>query len=241
MIWWFIMAEKPVVIGDKIEIRYNVKRWKLLTELREKAINIMENLSRYGISTIVHGSLARGDVKKTSDVDIFIPYVVSSFLVEHALEKIKTDFLSREIIQATPQYAAKGYIYIEDKVSVSFPLVSLRRLENEFYYFGGASSLEGLKQDKRVPGVDKRLMLIEPTKYGHFESPVVGNEANTAKILGVSLDIVNQRVRVLMKRDKIGRTGVYLKRVIEKNENFEQVLKKIADKDSVVRNRMRIK
>ncbi|MGQ9720366.1 MAG: nucleotidyltransferase domain-containing protein [Candidatus Jordarchaeum sp.] len=235
------MAEKPVLVGDKIEIRYNSKRWKLLEELREKAINIMENLSKYGITTIVHGSLARGDVKKSSDVDVFIPYVVSSFLVEHALEGIKTDFISREIVQATPQYAAKGYIIIEDKVSVSFPMVNLRRLENEFYYFGGALSLEGLIQGERVPGVDKRLILIEPTEYGHLERPVIGNEAITAKILGVSLDIVNQRIRVLMKRDKVGRTGVYLKRVLEKDESFEQVLKKISDKDSVVRNRMRVK
>nr|MDO8080624.1 nucleotidyltransferase domain-containing protein [Candidatus Freyarchaeota archaeon] len=235
------MAGKPVMVGDKIEVRYSIKRWGLLKRLREKAINIMEDLSGIGISTIVHGSLARGDVKESSDVDIFIPYVVSSFLVENALEEIKTDFFSREIVQATPQYAPKAYIYLEDKVSVSFPLVNLRRLENEFYYFGGALSLEGLKEDKRVPGVDKRLMLVEPTKYGHLESPVVGREAIVAKILGVSLDIVNQRVRVLMKRDKIGRTGVYLKRVLEKNENFEQVLKKISDKDSVVRNRMRVK
>ncbi len=235
------MAEKPVSIGDKIEIRYNSKRWELLKKLREKAISIMENFSKYGVQTIVHGSLARGDVKKSSDVDVFIPYIVSSFLVEHALEGIKTDFLSREIVQATPQYAAKGYIYLEDNVSVSFPMVNLRRLENEFYYFGGALHLEDLEQGKRVPGVDKRLILIEPTEYGHLETPVIGNEANTAKILGVSLDIVNQRIRVLMKRDKVGRTGVYLKRVLERDENFEQVLKKIADKDSVVRNRMRMK
>ncbi|MEM2144497.1 MAG: nucleotidyltransferase domain-containing protein [Candidatus Jordarchaeaceae archaeon] len=233
------MVEKPVVIGDKIEVKYNIKRWRLLKRLRGKAIDIMEVLSRFGISTIVHGSIARGDVKESSDVDIFIPYVISSFLVENALGEIKRDFFSREIVQATPQYAPKAYIFLEEKVSVSFPLVNLRRLENDFYYFGGALSLEGLKQDRRVPGVDKRLMLIEPTKYGHLESPVVGRESVVAKVLGVSLDIVNQRVRVLLKRDKIGRTGVYLKKVLEKNDNFEQVLKKIADKDSVVRNRMR--
>lgn len=234
------MAEKPVMVGDKIEVRYDIKRWELLKRFRKKAIKIMEVLSRFGISTIVHGSLARGDVKDSSDVDIFIPYVVSSFLIENALGEIKTDFFSREIVQATPQYAPKAYIYLEDKVGVSFPLVNLRRLENDFYYFGGALSLEGVKQEKRVSGVNKRLMLIEPTTHGHLESPVVGREAIVAKILGVSLDIVNQRVRVLMKRDKIGRTGVYLKKVLRKNDNFEQILKKIADKDSVVRNRMRI-
>ncbi|MHA1605182.1 MAG: nucleotidyltransferase domain-containing protein [Candidatus Freyarchaeota archaeon] len=233
-----MLSEKPVAVGDKVEVRYSAERWRLLRELRKKAISIMEDLSEFGISAIVHGSLARGDVKESSDVDIFVPYVASSFLVEHALRKIKANFFSREIIQATPQYAVKAYIYLEDNISVSFPLVSLSRLETEFYYFGGALSLEDLKREKRVPGVDKRLMLIEPSEYGHIESPVIGNEAITAKILGVSVDIVNQRVRVLMKRDKIGRTGVYLKRKLKENESFEHVLKRIADKDSIVRNRM---
>jgi predicted nucleotidyltransferase len=70
---------------------------------------------------------------------------------------------------------------------------------------------------------------------------VIGREANVAKSLGVSLDIVNQRVRVLTKRDDIGRTGVYLKRVLDKNESFEQVIKRISDKDPVVRKRLQIK
>ncbi len=236
-----MMPEKPVRIGDKIEVKYDAGRWMLLRELREKAIRIMEILFRYGVQTIIHGSIARGDVKETSDVDVFIPYVVSSFLVEHALENIKEDFFLREIVQATPQYAPKAYIYLEDKVSVSFPLVDLRRLEKEFYYFGGALNLDELKEDRRVPGVDKRLMFIEPTKYGHLESPVIGREATVAKSLGVSLDIVNQRVRVLTKRDDVGRTGVYLKRVLEKNESFEQVIKRISDKDPIVRKRVQIK
>ena len=219
------MAKKVERRGEVREVVYDESRWRLLDELRSVAVDLMEKLNRFNIPSIVYGSVARGDVSETSDVDIFVYSPPSSFILETALESVGIKPMRRLIVQATPQYAVKAYIYLEDNISVSFPLVSLSRLETEFYYFGGALSLEDLKREKRVPGVDKRLMLIEPTEYGHIESPVIGNEAITAKILGVSVDIVNQRVRVLMKRDKIGRTGVYLKRKLKENESFEQRIK----------------
>ncbi|MHA1628204.1 MAG: nucleotidyltransferase domain-containing protein, partial [Candidatus Baldrarchaeia archaeon] len=89
-----------------------------------------------------------------------------------------------------------------------------------------------------VPGVDKRLILIEPTVKGHIESSIIGRESEVAKILGVSVDIIKERINVLLRRDKIGRTGVYLKRELSPHETFGEVLKKIADRDPIVRRRI---
>ena len=93
------------------------------------------------------------------------------------------------------------------------------------------------KEDKRVPGVDKRLILIRPNEKGHIEEEITGRKAEVSKLLKVSIDIVRERSQVLTRRDKIGRTGVYLNRVLMHDESFEQVLKVICDKDSNVRRR----
>ncbi len=47
----------------------------------------MAALEAFHLPSITHGSIARGDVKKGSDVDVFIGEVQNSFLVETALEK----------------------------------------------------------------------------------------------------------------------------------------------------------
>ena len=59
----------------------------------------------------------------------------------------------------------------------------------------------------------------------------------TARILGVSLNTVLDRVRALLRRDKIGRTGVFIEKVLAPDETFEQAMKKIADKNPAVRRR----
>jgi len=218
---------------------YNEKRWRLLQELRRKAEKIMEALESLNLRCIAHGSIARGDVTEKSDVDIFIPSPPSSFMVETALEQNGMPINRRIIVQATPSYAIKAYIEIEENVSVSFPLVKLRPLEREFYKFGGEISLEELKRNIRVPGVDKRLMLIEPTADGHIESSIIGREEYAARLLGVSVDIVWDRVKALTRRDEIGRTGVFLERELSPEESFELVLKRLADKNPAVRRRMK--
>ena len=218
---------------------YNEKRWRLLQELRRKAEKIMEALESFNLRCIAHGSIARGDVTEKSDVDIFIPSPPSSFMVETALEQNGIPINRRIIVQATPSYAIKAYIEIEENVSVSFPLVKLRPLEREFYKFGGEISLEELKRNIRVPGVDKRLMLIEPTADGHIESSIIGKEEYAARLLGISVDIVWDRVKALTRRDEIGRTGVFLERELLPEETFELVLKRLADKNPAVRRRMK--
>jgi predicted nucleotidyltransferase len=233
------MAIKPVRRADYKEVTYNHAHWALLRGYREKAKTIMKALESHGMQTVVHGSIARGDVHRNSDVDVFIVAPPSSFLVETALETARIHISTRLLIQATPTYAVKAYIEIDPKTSVSFPLMRLREVESEFYKFGGEANLNQLKIDVRVAGVDKRLMLIEPTEKGHIESSVVGREEETAKILSISAETVRDRVRALLKRDIIGRTGVFIKKELVADESFEMALKKLADENPAVRRKMR--
>jgi len=233
------LAKKPLKRPEFNEVVYTSERWKLLKELREKAIRLMEALKNFNIESIVHGSIARGDVTEKSDVDVFIPNQPSSFLVEIALEKAGIPMNRRLIVQATPAYAMKAYIEVDEKTSVSFPLMKMRRVEREFYKFGGETTLEGLKAEMRFPGVDKRLMLIEPTERGHRESTIVGWEEHVAKLLGISVETVMDRVHALLRRDEIGRTGVFIERELAEDETFEQALKKLADENPAVRRRLR--
>ena len=211
----------------------------MLKEYREKAAKLMATLESSHIQAIVHGSIARGDVTAKSDIDIFIPEPPSSFLVETALEKAGLTLNSRYVVQATPNYAMKAHIEIDEKTTVSFPLVGMRRVEREFYRFGGEMKLSSLQQNLRVAGVDKRLMLIEPTANGHLESSVVGREEQTAKVLRVSVETVLDRVHALIKRDEVGRTGVFIKKELTVDETFELALKKLADVNPAVRRRIR--
>jgi predicted nucleotidyltransferase len=132
----------------------------------------------------------------------------------------------------------KAQIEIDETTTVSFPLMEMRRVEREFYRFGGEINLTQLKADVRVPGVDKRLMLIEPTEKCHAESSVLGREEFAAKILGVSAETVLDRVHALTKRDTVGRTGVFVKRELSPDETFELALKKLSDLNPAVRRRM---
>ncbi|WXG44967.1 MAG: nucleotidyltransferase domain-containing protein [Promethearchaeati archaeon SRVP18_Atabeyarchaeia-1] len=232
------MREKVVQIKDRHEVVYSDEDWILLKKIRQEASNLMRILGLNGIPSTVHGSVARGDVSPTSDIDIFIPMQVSSFKVELALRSSNIDFISRRIELATPQHAIKAHIDTDVNRTITFPLVNPKRREWEFYRFGGVIELHELMKDKRVLGVDKRLLLIEPEPNGHYESSIIGRERSVAKLLSVSLDLVEERVRVLRRRDSIGRTGVYLRRDLSPDESFEEVLKKISEKDPIIRRRL---
>jgi uncharacterized protein len=233
------MAVKPTKSSDYREIKYTDDRWKLLNELRTSAKQVMAALESFHLGSVVHGSLARGDVKEGSDVDVFIAEVQNSFLVETALEKAKIPINLRLIVQATPTYAMKAHIEIAEKITVTFPLMQMRRVEREFYRFGGEANLKQLIAGIRVPGVDKRLMLIEPTEKGHEECNVIGREDFAAKILGISAETVLDRVHTLIKRDSVGRTGVFVKKEVAPDETFELALKKLSDLNPAVRRRMK--
>ena len=233
------MARKPMLRDERLKIIYDEKRWRLLNQLRAEAIELMDALNSMHIFSIVHGSIARGDVTEKSDIDIFIPDVIPSFLVETALERAGISISERILVQATPTYSIKAYIGIDERRSVSFPLSKLRKTEREFYKFGGEATLEMLRRGVRVPGVDKRLMLIEPTEDGHIESSILGREGEVAKLLGISIETVLDRVRTLTRRDRIGRTGLFIERRLASNETFELVLKELAERNPAVRRRLR--
>jgi hypothetical protein len=119
--------------------------------------------------------------------------------------------------------------------------VKPRQLELEFYYFGGAADLQQVERANRVAGVDKRLMLIEPTPHGHIESQVMGREAEVAKKVGVGPDIVRERAQVLTRRADIGRTGVFIERELAPDEAFEVALQRLINENPEIKIRLREK
>lgn len=232
------MTEKPSKHADHREVIYNSTRWMLLEEFRGKALHIMEVLEKAHLEPIVHGSVARGDVNTRSDIDIFIPTQIPAFTVETTLEKANIPINKRMLVQATPTYSMKAYIEVDENTTVSFPLMKMRRVEAEFYRFSGQATFTDLKERQRTVGVNKRLMLIEPTEKGHMESTVAGQEDHVATLLGISVDTVLDRVRTLLRRDKIGRTGVFVKRELREDESFEMVLSRLAKHNPAVHRRL---
>jgi len=233
------LSKKPVIRPEQKEVTYSSARWEILQQLRKRSLQVMKKLENSHLQVTVHGSIARGDVTETSDIDIFISNQISSFSVETALERSGFQVLERKIIQATPLYALKAYIELESQTSVSFPLVKMRQVEKEFYRFGGEATVSILEKNKRVLGVDKRLMLIEPTSEGHVETTVINKEREVAKLLAISTNTVLDRVRALLRRDKVGRTGVYIEKELNSEETFEETMKKLADNNPAVRRRIK--
>lgn len=225
---------------ERVEVAYDEERWQLFRQMRSEATEMMHFLATRHIDAMAYGSIARGDVSEGSDIDIFIPRPPSHTLIEAALERSGTPVTEREIVQATPSYAAKGYIYIDERRSYSFPMVELRTVELEFYGFAGSVDASQIESGVRVPGVDKRLMLIEPTDQGHVESPVPGREGVVAKMLGISVAVVLDRVRTLRRRRRVGRTGVFLKRTLAHEESFGEVFEHLSRTRPAVRRRLRM-
>lgn len=199
----------------------------------------MSPLSERHIEAFAYGSIARGDVNPTSDIDIFVPNPPAPALLQAYIETAGIRPTHREIVQATPTYAAKGYIYTGENRSYSFPLVPFRTFEREFYDFAGSINKKEIQENNRVPGVDKRLFLIRPTILGHTETPITGMEGTVAKILGIGTTAVQDRVRTLLRRKKIGRTGVYLKYTLSTDETFGDTYNRLARTRPPLRRRTR--
>ena len=228
------MAKKPEVLHEPREVHYDQDHWDHLQALRTTALDTIHRLESIGVAPLVYGSVARGDISRASDIDIIILRPVSSYRIELVLGSP----LKRELVQATPSMVLKGHIHLPENIVVTFPLFKLMSREEEFYRWGGLMDSDGLIANNRVAGVDKRLVLIEPMEVGHMELGVIGREKEVAKRLNVSIGIAQERVRVLTRRDSVGRTGVYLTRALNDDESFEEVAKNLQDSDPALRRTM---
>ncbi len=229
------MSRKPETLHEQREITYDTEHWTHLDALRQNARSVILALADVGCEAYVYGSVARGDISVNSDIDVIIPHVVSSFKVELALGK----GIRRELVQATPSSVMKGHLHLDADVVVSFPLFRMLSREREFYRWGGLASVCELGSGARVPGVNKKLLLIVPTETGHQEQGIIGQEWYAAKVLGVSPAIAHERVRVLTRRDTMGRTGVYRTYQIREDETFEEAAKRLSDNDPALRRTIR--
>ncbi|MQL54666.1 nucleotidyltransferase domain-containing protein [Acidianus ambivalens] len=213
-----------------MQIEYTEEQWKLFNEKRKRAKEILEALYYRGIKGYAYGSIARGDVKKTSDIDIIVfePNILE-------LDLLEADH--KYIIQATPVSTPKAYISLnpEETEVISFPLSKLKKDEEEFYYFGGLVSLEDIINGVRKPGINKELKLIIPNKNGHEEIPLKGNEDYATRLLKISITTINEREKLLMKREDKGRTGVFLKYELATNENFEEAIRELSRRNKFFR------
>ncbi len=219
-----MVREKVIRLQDRTPVIYGSDRWDLLRMLRNRAREIMKALP---VKSYVHGSVARGDVTRRSDIDIVILENIPTYLVESYIE-----YENRTIVQATPNAAIKLVYQVDPQVSLTLPLTPLSERELQFYDFGGKSEL---KSEERVMGINKKLLFIEPFRDGHWEWSVIGREYECAKLLGIDVETIRERVRVLTRRDKIGRTGVYLREDIPPDKSAEEYLKLLADSDPIVR------
>ena len=73
----------------------------------------MKILAENNLSSAIYGSVARGDINEHSDIDIILPYVVSSNKVELALRMNGFKIFSRQIAQATPSHTPKAHIFVD--------------------------------------------------------------------------------------------------------------------------------
>ncbi|MHA1745332.1 MAG: nucleotidyltransferase domain-containing protein [Promethearchaeota archaeon] len=220
------------------EVKYDTEHWEALHALHLRASQVTHVFHDQGFETLTYGSVARGDIHPGSDIDIVIKPLLSSYRLELLLEDARLRVLEKKIIQATPNDVIKANYILEDDICITLLLTSFTSMPFEFYHFGGAlthlESVEGI----RKPGVDKRLMLILPTPEGHQEKPLEDVQYEAPKMLGISQTMVTQRIRVLTRRDKVGRTGVFLNHPVALEENIEETLRNLARKNRLLRRRL---
>ncbi len=231
--------EKIIYHLDPTWFPFDASWRRLIDDLRYRAMEVFECLKDAGFSDAgVFGSVARGDVTKRSDVDIHVPRYVSSYRIEAFLLE-RFSFLKKEIVQASPNYVPKGIWYLDSGVTVSLPLLPPNQRESEFYRMAGFVSLDDIEKGLFVPGVDKQLTLIEPdpsiSPRGYWKSSIFQNFKIISRKLGVSLQILEERSRVLQLRDQRGRTGVFLREIVDPNKNFEQQFNLLLRKKPILR------
>uniref|UniRef100_A0A7C1T1U1 DNA polymerase subunit beta n=1 Tax=Thermofilum pendens TaxID=2269 RepID=A0A7C1T1U1_THEPE len=224
----------PVSSRDWTPVHYTAERWALLRSLRERAASVLEALLCTKVKAVVIGSVARGDVTPTSDIDVHLDSYAPTHQVVSCLQEHGYGVAWYEVIQAAPNSAVRIVVYIDESLTVSIPASKLSKTEEEFPLFAGCLNLDELRAGKRVPGVNKRLLLIVPTVFGHVESSILGREVEVAKMLGISVETVKERVAVRLKRVKEGRSGFYLHKLVPPNDSPERVLFALARANSLL-------
>jgi predicted nucleotidyltransferase len=144
----------------------------------------------------------------------------------------------RRIIMGTPNSTIKGLLTLNTNISLSFPLTSPKEREIDFYRFSGLIYLRGLTKDIRVPGVTKKLVFIEPKPEGYWYSSLLRYKKRAMKCLDVSQRMIDERIRVLTRRNKIGRTGLFLDYSLPPDFNFEQALHHLGSQNPIIRNKI---
>ena len=235
------MSKEKILREHHNIIIYSKEDWALLEKKRHYAIILLELFTKEGLNPFVYGSVARGDVHEYSDIDIIFTQQIPTFQIELTLNKNGYNNYFREIIMATAKDSIKLYIHLSELESISLPLSKPNKKLIEFYDFSGKVNLKQLKSDVRVSGIDKRLVLIKPNSNGHEEFSIINNESIAANETGINIETINERKKVLLKREKYGRTGVFLKRPLEIHESTEAVLKMLANKSSIVRKKLFIR
>ncbi|MEM2550237.1 MAG: nucleotidyltransferase domain-containing protein [Nitrososphaerota archaeon] len=217
---------------------YNEERWAILKDKREIAKKVMAPLYMNGYDPIVYGSIARGDVDEDSDIDVFIEQVVNPALIETIVEKNLGGWINRKVVQATPGYVVKGYIFIDELISISFPLIDMLPVEAEFYSIAGKLNYNDILSGKRTRGMNKSMIVIMPVEDGHMEFPARQDPDLAAKLIGVDPKTLRERLHVLEKRKEHGKTGRFIEVELGEGETFSQVLKTIINENPVLRRRV---
>ncbi|TFF98477.1 MAG: DNA polymerase subunit beta [Promethearchaeota archaeon] len=232
------MSREQILRQHYKKVIYSQSHIELLEKKRAQALNLLRLFRKNNLNPYLYGSVARGDIHLDSDIDIAFLYRVPIFKIEYILQRNKIQTYNRELIMATPADSIKLYIYLSELKCITLPLTKLNRSSQLFYDFGGKIDYNQLKERVRIPGIDKRLVLIKPTEKGHEEFSIINQESIAAKTVGVPIDIINERKRVLLRREKHGRTGVFLKKELNLNETVQGALKRLAKNNPIIRKKL---
>ncbi|MEM0093822.1 MAG: nucleotidyltransferase domain-containing protein, partial [Thermofilum sp.] len=93
----------PVRAREWVPVHYSEERWRTLEQLRCEAEKILSALAERNIKAFAVGSLARGDVTPSSDIDIHVNGYVPSFIIAASLAEHGLKVNHYEVVQATPE------------------------------------------------------------------------------------------------------------------------------------------